>query len=436
MSRRGASRTEVPIAIGDQLTPVGTLMFETRGRKQGSAFRYADSWLANPQAFALSPAMPMTAEWRYFWGTEKGAAGALPPPISDCAPDAWGRSLIAARPGRRPNELENLLGVNDATRQGALRFLNPEGQPLSRGFPATPRMARLPELRALCQAVDNGPPDEARKAAQALRGTGDSLGGARAKSDFDDEGVLCLAKYTSERDGLPVERMEVATLALAKAVDIRAAKARLALPESRYPVALLRRFDREGNNRRHYVSGQSFLGRVQATDGYYTELAEQMLAPCAAVFLQEMRELHSRILFTILVSNTDDHMKNHGFLYGGQQGWMLSPMFDVNPQPERERRMKSGISPLSGFEPSIEAAIEAAPFFEITEDEARKRASGIARVLQEQWRAHCCQQSMSTEEISAYAPAFEHAEMRAALKLAAARSGPSAVLAEPESPTF
>ena len=423
----------MPVAIGDHLLPVGQLIFETRGAKQGSAFRYDERWLSHPQAFGLSPRMPLTAEWKYSWSTGAESHGALPEPIADCAPDSWGRDLIAARIGRRPNELECLLGVNDVTRQGALRFLDADGKPLSRDLPAVPRLARLPHLRALCHAVENEPPARALEAARALRGTGDSLGGARAKSDFDDDGVLCLAKYTSERDRLPVERMEVVTLGLAKAVGIRASEAKLALSESKYPVALIQRFDREGKRRQHYISARAFVGNEQAQNAFYTELAEQMVGPCAPLFSQEMRELYSRILFMILVSNTDDHLKNHGFLYAGQQGWMLSPMFDVNPQPGRERQMKTGISPLSGFEPSIEAAIEAAAFFGISEDEARERVVGMAEAIRTEWPERCRRLGMSAADIAAYAPAFEHREMRVALQLAPAHSASRIDSAQDES---
>lgn len=425
MARNPPSKRKVPVVLGESRIPVGLLVFESRGAKQGSAFRYADSWIARPGSFALSPQLPLTSEWTHHWSIGKETHGALPGPVSDCAPDSWGRGLIAARLGYPPSELEALLSVNDATRMGALRFLDADGEPMTRIGEPIPHEARLPDIRALCHVAENGLPEEIREAARKLRGAGDSLGGARPKSDFvDSGGTLHLAKYTSERDSLPVARMEVATLTLAKAVGIRAAEARLALPGEVLPVALIKRFDRAGNRRRHYVSGRSFIGDEAARNAYYTELVEQMAGPCAEDYLHETSELYNRILYMILVSNTDDHMKNHGFLYAGRQGWVLSPMFDVNPQPGRERQMKTGISPLSGFEPSIEAAIEAAPFFEISEDEARERAVGMAEAIRGQWREHCRRQGMTNEQIAAYRPAFEHPEMEAALSLGAQRSAP------------
>lgn len=422
MPRNAPAKRRVPVVLGEDRIPVGLLVFEARGAKQGSAFRYADSWLARSNRFALSPQLPLTSGWSHHWSAGKETHAALPGPVSDCAPDAWGRSLVAARLGRPPSELEALLGVNDATRMGALRFLDKAGKPMSLFSSPIPNAARLPDIRTFCRIAETGLPEEVREAARQLRGAGDSLGGARPKSDFvDRDGTLHLAKYTSERDTLPVARMEVATLKLARAVGIRASQARLALPDEAYPVALIKRFDREGPRRKHYVSGRSFIGDEAAQNAYYTELVEQMSGPCAERFLTETRELHSRILYMILVSNTDDHMKNHGFLYTGR-GWALSPMFDVNPQPGREPQMKTGISPLSGFEPSIEAAIEAAPFFEITEDEARERALGMAQAIRETWREHCRRQGMTHEQIAAYRPAFEHPEMDVALRLGAART--------------
>lgn len=431
MTRNPPAKRRVPVVLGASRIPVGLLVFESRGTKQGSAFRYADSWLDRSGSFALSPQIPLSSGWTHHWSVGKEKHGALPGPVSDCAPDAWGRGLITARLGYPPSELEALLAVNDTTRMGALRFLDEAGEPMSRVSTSIPHAARLPDIRAFCQAAETGSPEAVREAARKLRGTGDSLGGARPKSDFiHRDGTLSLAKYTSERDTLPVARMEVATLHLAKAAGLRASEARLALPAERYPVALIRRFDRTGARRRHYASGRSFLGEEAAQNAYYTELVERMSGECAEAFLDETRELHGRILYMILVSNTDDHMKNHGFLYTGR-GWVLSPMFDVNPQPHRERQMKTGISPLSGFEPSIEAAIEAAPFFEISRDEARKRALDMAKVIRDRWQEHCRRQGMSNEQIAAYRSAFEHPEMDVALNLGAARAAAPGIHAAP-----
>jgi serine/threonine-protein kinase HipA len=185
-------------------------------------------------------------------------------------------------------------------------------------------------------------------------------------------------------------------------------------------VAVIARFDRRRGGRVHYLSAQSFMGLEEAAGGFYADLADVMRAHCADHRAQ-LEELHRRIMFTILVSNNDDHLKNHGFLYAGEGKWALAPAFDVNPQPERHRQLETGISELSGFEASIKAAIEAAPFFDLTEDHARANLGELVTVVRDQWQDHCRDAGMSGSEIAAYRAAFEHAEFETALRMGAPR---------------
>ena len=220
-----------------------------------------------------------------------------------------------------------------------------------------------------------------------LAGHAGSLGGARPKADFDDNGAPALAKFTSDLDTRPVERVEVATLNLARAAGLNAAEARLELASSRRPVAIIRRFDRRGGGRIPYLSAQSFLGREEAKGGYYTDILDGIAAHGVDP-ARQMEELHNRLMFTILVSNNDDHLKNHGFLYEGAGRWVLAPAFDINPQPERHRTLKTGISEEYGRAASIGAALEAAPWFDLTEDRTRANLQRILDVIERQWTAH------------------------------------------------
>ena len=417
------SRLRLTVAIGKALAPVGFLDFEARPDKQVSAFWYADEWLAHEHAFRIAPDMPLTRGSMFASGGAADPRPALPGVFADCAPDGWGRRLIREALGHTPTELEYLIGVNDFTRQGALRFLDSRGVPLADAGTAVPRMARLPDLRQLAHAFESNQGD-IRAVAHALRGAGSSLGGARPKSDFeDDNGDLYLAKYTSEKDTLPVERMEVAALRLASEVGLRAATARLALRETPFPVALIRRFDRVDGARLHYVSARSFLGDVGNEGGYYTDLADVMRANCGGeeTVLEELQELYRRILFTILVSNEDDHLKNHGFLYAGNGAWKLSPAFDINPTPDRRMSLKTGISEISGYEASIKACIEAAPFFAVDEDAARADALGMAETISRRWRPLCIEMGMDSNECGQYAAAFEHLDASGRFQVAVPR---------------
>ena len=130
-----------------------------------------------------------------------------------------------------------------------------------------------------------------------------------------------------------------------------------------------------------------------------------------------MRELYRRILFTILVSNNDDHLKNHGLLHRGGGSWSLSPAFDINPQPHRHRHLETGISELSGNAASIEAALEAAPFFEVEADAAASTLARMIGTIAERWRGHCRAAGMMGAEIKQYESAFDHEESRVAQRL-------------------
>ena len=215
-----------------------------------------------------------------------------------------------------------------------------------------------------------------------------------------------------------MERAEVATLKLARMAGIRAASARLELSDTNRPVALIKRFDRSGAERFSYLSAQSFLGTAAATGAFYTDISDSLRAH-ALDPRGQMAELYRRILFTILVSNTDDHLKNHGLLHAGGGRWILSPAFDINPQPFRRRQLETGISELSGSTASIEAALEASPLFGIQRDVAAEELSRITSVIDEEWQPSCLAEGMTAEEIALYRPAFDHEETRVARRITA-----------------
>ena len=287
--------------------------------------------------------------------------------------------------------------------------------------PPTPRVLDLSRLQSLCQNIESGIGDLAAFARE-LRGATASLGGARPKSVVvEQSGTLHVAKFTMLGDTLPVERVEVATLSLAREVGIRAAKATLARPAGTLPVALVERFDREPGEpgRRHYMSAQTLLEARRGESRFYTDIADGLRAVCRRDMdaLTEMAELHRRILFTILVSNNDDHLKNHGLLYAGEGSWVLAPAFDINPQPFRHRALRTGIGELSGFDASVEAWVDAAPFFERTEDDARRQAAAMAETVSSRWRSFLLANGLTEDQCDEYAPAFEHEETRVALRM-------------------
>jgi len=405
----------VRVALGEALLPVGTLYFEARHDKQISNFRYSEWWLESAHAFAIAPTVPLGAQPSFASAPASNARDALLGVFADCAPDSWGRRLVDRDVGGRPTELDYLLAANDRTRQGALRFLDDGGVALAADTPPVPRMANLADFRRLAHTFETGKAPDIQRVARELRGAGSALGGARPKCDFeDDNGALYLAKFTSIRDDVPVERMEVAALRLAGEVGLRVASADLAMATSPYPVALIRRFDRRGERRVHYASARTFLGKQGSEHGYYSDLADTMRSTCGGSeeLLGELRELHRRILFSILVSNDDDHLKNHGFLYVGGGAWKLSPAFDINPSVDGSAHLQTGISELSGYEASVEAAIEAAPLFDVDTDDASNDARQMARTITARWRPLCMSLGMDASDCDTYAPAFERAAVQ------------------------
>lgn len=412
--------SRVTVAIGEALAPVGELVFESDGRRQTSMFRYTDAWLDDPAGFALSPAMPLSTAPFFASAMADNSRAALPLPIGDGTPDSWGRSLLR-RGERRPlTEFGYLVGVDDLTRQGALRYLDAEGQPLAHSWPPVPRIADLRDLRRLAST----PIENLDAAARSrLIGSGASVGGARPKACIvDADGALAIAKFTTDQDTFPIERVEVATLFLANDAGIDAAAARLELGGTSRPVAVVKRFDRrvarsQQSERVPYLSAQSFIGAELATGSFYTDIADALRTHGAGPRAQ-LAELFRRILFSILVSNNDDHLRNHGLLHGGRGLWALSPAFDINPQPERTRHLETGISELSGHAASIEAALEAAPFFDVDQDEARSMLGSMVAVIDGRWRQRCREAGLSAAEIRNYAPAFEHEETQIARRLA------------------
>lgn len=406
---------EALVALGESKIPVGRLMFETDGLRQHSTFVYAPEWLASPRSFALAPGFDLGAGAFHAAGrTDRRSA--LGGPFADSAPDSWGRMLMARSIREGLNEFEVLTLADDRTRHGALRFLGPDGEPLSAQRDVeVPRRVELEELRRIAGDVERNP-FGAAEAVRFLAGAGGSLGGARPKANVLDGEDLWIAKFTSINDGRPVERVEVATLALAREVGIRAADARLELARSPQPVALIRRFDRRGAGRIPFISARTALQVEEADGHYYTDIGD-VIRQISADPAADLAELWRRVVFTILVSNTDDHLKNHGFIYVGERRWRLSPAFDINPQPLRTPHMKTAVSPLADFSPSIATALEAAPFFDLEPDAARAAAREMARHVAAAWRPQLRRAGLSGAEAAAFVPAFEHAEMERALAL-------------------
>ena len=270
------------------------------------------------------------------------------------------------------SEFDYLTLSADLPRQGALRFLDDNLQPLSRLSPPVPRLVEIGRLRMLARQFERDPKG-AEEATRELAGVAGSLGGARPKASVTGDGQLWIAKFTSCDDRRSVERAEVATLRLAASCGLRVPKARLVLVHSDSPVALIRRFDRRGDVRIPYISARTALNWKGSEGGYYTDIAD-IIRQISSEPRDDLIELWRRIVYTILVSNIDDHLKNHGFIYVGGNRWRLSPAFDINPSPTRQRMLQTGILEGEPFDASLTVALDAAGFFDIERGDAARMA--------------------------------------------------------------
>ena len=285
-------------------------------------FAYAEEYLAMPKSYDIFPCLPRTSAAPFHFS----GLG----PFSDSAPDRWGRTLINRELKRnRVSEAEYLLNVNDAARQGALRYCI-EGVPQA---PASniPLVIDLPELLNIANSVVLQEEISDENAAKLFLASG-SLGGARPKACVDDGGVLHVAKFPKPAgDAWDVIGWEYVTLKLAAKFGIRTPEAKLVSVKDAQGrnrgVMLSRRFDRESDSRIHYMSALTALEAADGEGADWQDLAELTLELGA-----DLHELWKRALFGTAIGNTDNHLRNHAYLMTSH-GWQLSPAFDMNPQP-------------------------------------------------------------------------------------------------------
>jgi serine/threonine-protein kinase HipA len=407
---------EAEVHLGDSLLHLGKLRFSYQRARQHSEFSYDRGWLEDARSFAIAPDLPLgLAPFFASSGRDGDPRDSLPGVLQDAAPDAWGRMLMERLYGAGLSEFDMLTLTDDTTRQGALRFCDRQTRIITGDTTPVPRLIDLQDLQSIAASIEQRG-EVSNQALRLMAGAGGSIGGARPKANVMDEGQLWIAKFSSAGDTSPVERIEVATLKLARNLGLNAPEARLMLERSASPIALIRRFDRDGAARIPYISARTALERHGAEQGAYTDLA-QFIQQHSDTPRADLRELWSRILFTLLVTNTDDHLKNHGFVYAGDGQWSLSPLFDVNPQPERHRFLKTAIIEGAPFEASLELALEAAEFFSLALAEARDIAGAMARQIKASWRDTLRDHGVTGTDLRNLEPAFEHAEAERARAL-------------------
>lgn len=422
-------RRTIKVFVGDDPRLIGMIRYSAEGRRESAAFEYDASWLSARDRFSIDPALPLVPGPQFHKRTRDGSI--FHSSIADTEPDGWGRRVILRdhakrmREARRSgtevdsqplNDLDFLLEVDDASRAGALRFQDEEGtfqRASELGRRTAPPLIELASLAAASRSVETNTETAADLA--YLRGRGTSLGGLRPKCTVVDEnGRLSIGKFPSVSDERAVTKGEVLAMHLARAAGIEAAEARL-LDSDGVPVALIKRFDRsDGGGRILYTSAATMLGAEpgDASEHAYTEIVDALRIHGAAA-QTDIEELWRRMAFSILITNVDDHLLNHGFLHTGYGQWRLAPAFDLNPFPDRVRELKTWISPETGPEATIEALLSVAPYFKISRARAKEVAAHVEHVVAG-WRAEGRSLGMTDVELEPFASAFEHSERNAA----------------------
>src|SRR5215472_2874747 len=379
---------DVLVHVDLQGTPhlVGRLWARMRKDRESGTFEYDKSWLAHEERFSLEPAMKL-GPGPFHTPSDKPLFGA----IGDSAPDRWGRVLMrraerrrAERDGRTPRtvrEIDYLLLVDDEARQGALRFAEQEGGPFlaDRGPTKIPPLIELPRLLSAAEHVlDDKDSDEDLR---LLLAPGSSLGGARPKASVRDRaGHLSIAKFPNQGDEVNTVIWEAVALTLAAKASIPVPVWRLESAAGK-PVLLLRRFDRDGGARRPFLSAMSMLDATDNETRSYLEFVD-ILRHHGAAPKEDWHALWRRIVFSILISNTDDHLRNHGFLWAGPAGWRLSPAYDLNPVPtDIKPRVLTTAIDLDNATASLELAWEVAGYFELSLHEARQISAQVGKAV-------------------------------------------------------
>lgn len=319
----------VYVDLGGEPHLAGRLWARVRKDRESATFEYEKTWLSNPVRFSLEPALTL-GPGPFHAPPDKPLFGA----IGDSTPDRWGRVLMRRAERRRAEqertaprtlwEIDYLLQVNDEARLGALRFAEKEGGPFLAGRkPARiPPLIELPRLLSASERVldDTDTEEDLR----LLLAPGSSLGGARPKASVRDrDGQLAIAKFPNKGDEYNAVLWEALALKLAAKAGIETPAWKLKTAADR-PVLLLRRFDRAGEARVPFLSAMSMLGARDNEPWSYMEFVDALRQHGAAP-KEDIPALWRRIVFSILISNTDDHLRNHGFLYAGTQGWRIAP---------------------------------------------------------------------------------------------------------------
>lgn len=397
---------------------MGVLKVEFTREKEIFSFSYSENWLKSRYSQILDPELQLYSGSQYAKDEKQNFGVFL-----DSSPDRWGRVLMKrreaamARSEKRPEktlrESDYLLGVFDGHRMGAIRFKeDPDGPFLNdNNTLASPPWTSIRELEQISLKLedDNAIEDpEYLKWLNMLINPGSSLGGARPKASVvDDKKNLWIAKFPSKSDIKDIGGWEMVTNELARNAGLNVAVSKIQKFSSKYYTFLTKRFDRTNTGERiHYASAMTMLGYVDGNnfqDGVsYLEIVD-FLTRNGANIESGLKELWQRIVFNIFVSNTDDHLRNHGFILT-DKGWILSPAFDINPN-EDGAGLSLNIS-LDDNSLDLDLTFEVADYFRLNKEDALKIIENIKKSVTN-WRSVANKYQLPRSEQELMANVFE-----------------------------
>ena len=408
--------TIVFVHLKDGPAPAGRLTMTEEPRNSYATFAYGRRYLERPDRVSIDPVtLPLhdPREDRLFQ-TEEGFS--LFNGVRDAAPDSWGQYLMyKAMDNRTPTAADLVLASSDH-RVGALAF----GPTPARPVRITPwgdgdAPGETFSLEALAEAVERVQEvDLLDENLRRLLTAGSSLGGARPKGSTELDGQSWIAKFPARNDTFPVCRIELATMRLAAecGLDVPPLAFREAFGRDIY---LIQRFDRhrDGNalERTPFVSGLTLLGAHERDVGRhsYADLAAA-LRQFGADPRKDLIELYRRMVFNILVTNDDDHLRNHGFLHA-KKGWRLSPLYDVVPKPQvgSERTLVLGVGP-QGRAATLANAIAGAAAFGLGPEQAKQEADALAERVRTCWAAAYEESGVSKADRDRFATCFRQSD--------------------------
>lgn len=411
---------ELEVWLDCDLCPMqrlGTLAHD-RGQVR---FHYEKAWLSQQDiAFAIDPQLSLDAG-PFFPKPEAGNFGIF----LDSSPDRWGQTLMRRREALQARDERRvartlyswdfLLGVQDATRQGALRFRFKDTEAfLADEALAAPPVTSLAELANIAGELtrrDIDDLDQLRRWLAVLVAPGASLGGARPKANFrDKDGSLWIAKFPAHDDDRDTGAWEGVAWWLARQAGIDMPEARVVqLGRSGYHTFCVRRFDRAagtdapGGRRRFHASAMTLLGKDTSEGTSYLELAEFLARRGDPGHLQaDLEQLFRRVAFNVAAGNRDDHLRNHGFILGAR-GWRLAPAFDVNPGIDKAEHVLNIDD--ADNRPSLETVLATAPFYRLSLVRARKIVGKVKDVAAG-WEAAARRAGIARADIDISASAF------------------------------